>query len=284
MKLNNKGFAFSTMLYGTLALITLVLYAILSNAEASNDTTYYYGSAIEAKLNECISEEIALENCYSSGSGTCDPTSYHACLGISDNTPIVSGKIISEKLLETKVTSGDGLRLDPYVTNRYIYVGNTVNNYLEYSGKVWRIVSVEPDGTVRLIDYSANINEKWDTETEDVWATSTLRTYLVNQYMTQFTDNSKFTSGKWQATMYSHEGITNLSIDDLILQDNNRDAEDSSYAQVGLLTIKDYMKATTTSSCTTSVLTATSCTSWLSNYKGWTLNIDADETTISIAY
>ena len=32
------------------------------------------------------------------------------------------------------------------------------------------------------------------------------------------------------------------------------------------------------------MLTATSCSSWLSNYKGWTLNIDGGQTETSIAY
>ena len=284
MKLNNKGFAFSTMLYGTLALITVILYAILSIFDSSASTTYYYGEAIRDKLNECVNEEITLENCYSSGSANCDTTSYHACLGISNNTIVNNDKLIAEKLLETKVASGDGLREDTYEENRYIYVGNTVNNYIEYSGKTWRILSIEPDGTVRLIDYTANIFNKWDNNAEDMWANSTLKAYLNGNYLATIIDTSKLTSGKWKATIIYHEGLDNLSLDDLKIQEDNREGEDSMFAQVGLLNIGDYMKATNNTSCQSSILDSSLCSSWLSEYKSWTLNIDGDQRDSSVAY
>ena len=47
MKLNNKGFAFSTMLYGTLALITLILYIILGINKGASDEIYFYGDEIQ---------------------------------------------------------------------------------------------------------------------------------------------------------------------------------------------------------------------------------------------
>ena len=284
MKLNNKGFAFSTMLYGTLALITVILYAILSVYDSSESTTYYYGEEIRSKLNECVYEEITLENCYRSGSNSCDPTSYHACLGISQNTIITNNKLIADKLLEVKVTSGDGLKEDPIEGNRYIYAGNDVNNYIEYSGKIWRIVSIEADGTVRLIDYTANLSGKWDNNAEDIWANSTLKTELTGNYLSTLIDTSRLTSGKWKATIIYHDDVTPVSLGDLKMQEDNRDLEDSSFAQVGLLTVGDYMKATNNASCHDSVLGSTNCSSWLANYKGWTLNIDGNQTSSSIAY
>lgn len=47
------------------------------------------------------------------------------------------------------VSSGDGL-YDLY--NRYIYRGEEVNNYLEFDNKVWYIVDIEKNGTIRLLD------------------------------------------------------------------------------------------------------------------------------------
>lgn len=286
MKLDNKGFAFSTMLYGTLAVITLVLYAILSISKSSEDTTYYYGDTILAKLNECVSEEIALENCYSSGSGACDATSYHGCLGYSSIVTPGGGIIASEKLKEKIVSSGDGLYVDPYVDKRYIYVGSNPNNYIQYSGKTWRIVSIEPDGSLKLIDYSANITNTWDSNSQDEWSSSTLKAYLNNEYVSTLSDTSKMVSGKWQATLvYKSKSATgNMTIEELVLQDNDQDGTASSYAQVGMLTIGDYMKATTNQNCKNNMLTATGCSSWLSNYKGWTINIDAEQFNASIAY
>lgn len=284
MKLNNRGFAFSTMLYGTLALITVILYAILNVSQSSNDTIYYYGDKIAQKLNECVTEEIALENCYASGSSTCDATSYHACLGISDSSSEIKGVIISEKLKET-VSPSTGLYSDPYVEKRYIYEGDNPNNYIEYSGKKWRIVSIEADGTLKLIDYTANINKGWDSNAEDSWQNSTLNSYLNNDYFSTLTDTSKLISGKWQATLvYPSMSAANLTINELMVQEKNQESTADSFAQVGLLTISDYMKATTSNNCKDEMLTATSCTSWLANYKGWTLNINGEIYNSSIAY
>lgn len=294
MKLNNKGFAFSTMLYGTLALITVVLYAILSISQSSSDTTYYYGEAIESTLNECINEEIALENCYTSGNTTCDATSYHACLGINDKAPVTGGTLIYDKLKTYAGNSEHGLVADANVQNRYVYAGNNPKNYIMYSGKKWRIVSLEPEGTVRLIDYTIDMNEQWDRNGENLWSNSTLKTYLVNEYISTLPDSSKLTSDKWKATIvYPSRIVGNLTLTELTEQDVEQDLSASVFSQAGMLTIGDYMKATNDNNCKNNILTATGCSSWLSNYKGWTLNvngepeevtIDGEQETINVAY
>ena len=79
---NNKGFAFSTMLYGIFAVILVVLSLIFVLLKSTNDESYYYASKIEEELDECIMEEVALENCYAQSS-SCDTRSYYACLGIT---------------------------------------------------------------------------------------------------------------------------------------------------------------------------------------------------------
>ena len=277
MKLNNKGFAFSTMLYGTLALITVVLFAILSIQKSSIDSTYYYGEAILMKLNECVTAEVELENCYSSASGSCDSkrTAYDNCLGILDNKPSTPEIIISETL-KSKVNTG-GLINDPYVDKRYIYAGTTANNYLEYSGKIWRIISVEPDGTLRLLDSSANFSLVWDGGSQDMWGSSTLYSYLNNDYLSGIADISKVQSGMWIPVMiYPSSSAGSLSVNEYILLE---ESESALYAQVGLPSIVDYMKANNTDSCKNGMLAATSCSSWLSEYAGWTYNINAEQST-----
>ncbi len=291
MKLNNKGFAFSTMLYGTLAIITLVLYAILNIAKSSTDTTYYYGDIIRNKLNECVDEEIQLENCYSTISGTCDTTSYHACLGINDNTSTYTGIIASEKLKDLKVTSGDGLYEDSNSPRRYIYRGTTVNNYIQYSGKLWRIVSVESNGNLKLIDYSNPINIKWHNETNGAsdnleFKNSTLKNSLDSQYIRALTDMSKVTSGRWEAVLIypSLSVSTHFSLNDYYTLKSNQVEESVFYSNVGILSIEDYMNASTTANCQANLLEATGCNSWIAEYKGWTINLNAEITSANVAY
>lgn len=275
MKLNNKGFAFSTMLYGTLALITVILYMILGINQGANDETLFYGDEIQVKLNECVYDEIYLENCYSSHTSGCSATSYHACLGISDSNSGALGDLIAEKLKEKAL--GSGLYADPNIPNRYIYRGNDVNNYIQYSNKIWRILSIEPNGSIKMIDYKFNSIMNWDTNGNDRWATSTLSNYLNSNYLAGITDTSGLVSGAWVATFIRPSfSTTGLSISEYYEQYQDQESDTTSFAQVGLPTVYDYMNATASDECRNHMMTASGCSSWLSNYKGWTININGE--------
>ena len=82
IKLDDTGFAFSTMLYGVFAVILVVLSLIFMLLKSTNDESYYYASKIEEELDECVMEEVALENCFAQSSD-CDTRAYYACLGIT---------------------------------------------------------------------------------------------------------------------------------------------------------------------------------------------------------
>ena len=286
MKLNKKGFAFSTMLYGCVALIAAVLYLILNINKDSTDTTYYFGEELYQSLNECVSEEIRLENCYSSENNplNCNPTAYHACLGISDSNIHEKGTIISEKLKESIVTTGDGLYLDPYDNNRYIFVGDNVNNYIRYGEKVWRILSIEVGGYLKLVDTNKLSNVSWDSTWKGIWSNSSLYSTLNSNYITSITDNSKMFQGDWTAPLlYPTASSTSYGINDLLKEEkDNKNAKVA--AKVGILSISDYMKATSNQKCKTHVIynaaeennEAYNCNSWLSQYKGWTIDISGE--------
>ena len=49
------------------------------------------------------------------------------------------------------VSSGDGLYEDSYESGRYIYRGQSPNNYVEFNNELWRIVAKEIDGTYKII-------------------------------------------------------------------------------------------------------------------------------------
>lgn len=59
-------------------------------------------------------------------------------------------EIVKEKLIKELTTSGDGLYEDSFEENRYIYKGENPNNYIEFNGELWRIVSLESDGTIKI--------------------------------------------------------------------------------------------------------------------------------------
>ena len=59
-------------------------------------------------------------------------------------------KIVKKKLLENLTTTGDGLYIDEYEEGRYVYKGVNPNNYLKFNDELWRIVSLENDGTIKI--------------------------------------------------------------------------------------------------------------------------------------
>ena len=292
MKLNNKGFAFSTMLYGSIALIAAVLYIILNINKTSVDTTYYYGEEVLQDLNDCVTEEIALENCYSSHNNPsdCNSTAYRACLGVTDSNAPEQGVIAAETLkgvnnsnvLTLKSENNDsGLYKDPYVLyeNRYIYMGSEVNNYISYSGKLWRIVSIENDGSLLLIDPVKYTSEKWDSGKGSEWGSSSLYNLLNINYLSSIVDPTKLIQRSWpEALIYPSlfQG-TDYNINDLL---NQEKTQNTVPGNVGLLYLSDYLKASFNTKCQTEVFNpgTKDCNSWLSQYKGWVIDINAEET------
>ncbi len=66
---------------------------------------------------------------------------------------IIKKQTAAEKLKKELVTEGDGLCEDTYEEGRYIYRGGTPNNYITFNEENagWRILSVEADGTIKII-------------------------------------------------------------------------------------------------------------------------------------
>ena len=63
MKLNNKGFAISTILYGLLALVVLILMLIFAVMRTSNNNSKELGESINAELTACRDERLKYNFC-----------------------------------------------------------------------------------------------------------------------------------------------------------------------------------------------------------------------------
>jgi len=77
-----------------------------------------------------------------------------------------SGGTNAATMLASKaVTSGDGLYADTYETGRYVYRGAAPNNYITFNGEEagWRILSVESDGSIKIMKNSVLANLSYDT-------------------------------------------------------------------------------------------------------------------------
>ncbi len=69
----------------------------------------------------------------------------------------------SDTLKGKVVTSGDGLYVDKYNDGRYVYKGGNPNNFIKFNDELWRIISVEKDGTLKIIRVNPLDNPTTDT-------------------------------------------------------------------------------------------------------------------------
>ncbi len=72
-------------------------------------------------------------------------------LSITAKGNVVEKAMTPEELKDLVVNSGDDLYADEYETGRYIYKGSSPNNYIIFNNEMWRILSVEKDGTIKII-------------------------------------------------------------------------------------------------------------------------------------
>ena len=158
----------------------------------SNQTTY------DNTNTELQSENVqdAIDELY----GVCFPPKPGGD-GILDNTDIV--------------TSGDGLYEDEYEDGRYFYKGGNPNNYVTFNNEQagWRIVSIEPDGTIKIMKTASIGNQYWDTNGSNNWARpANLNTYLNSTYYNGLnsTAQSQIVSKDWSIGKVTY-GNNNLA-------------------------------------------------------------------------
>ena len=61
------------------------------------------------------------------------------------------------------VKTGDGLTKDRYESGKYIYRGSNPDNYIQFNGEQWRIISKEVDGTYKIIGTNVIENIAFDS-------------------------------------------------------------------------------------------------------------------------
>ncbi len=123
MKMNNKGFAISTILYSLLVMATLILFLLVGNLSFERNTTDDFVDNIEKELNSFY------------------------------ETSEVNNTLLSDALLSNLNENNyynDGT--DTFIT------GKDPNNYILYTGKVWRAVLINNTSkTVKIITQD-NVN------------------------------------------------------------------------------------------------------------------------------
>ena len=140
-----------------------------------------------------------------------------------------------------------GLEKDPYEC-RYFFTGKNPNNYITFNEESWRIISVECDGTIKIMKTASIVDRKWDTINSNNWARpASLNTYLNGTYYNELnaTAQSQIVAKDWSigAVTYNDNNMANTI--------NNENAAKWN-GKVALATASEYVRSNSNkSSCGT---------------------------------
>ena len=141
-----------------------------------------------------------------------------------------------------QIIENAGLEKDPYEC-RYFFTGKNSNNYITFNNETagWRIISVQCDGTIKILKNESIGKMAWDSSNSNNWARpSTLNTYLNSTYYNEL--NTTAQSQIIKSTYYA--GGENIN-DNNNLQTtiNNEKTIKIENTNVALITISEYVRS-----------------------------------------
>ena len=143
------------------------------------------------------------------------------------------------------------LEKDPYEC-RYFFTGANPNNYITFNNEKagWRIISVECDGTIKIMKNESIGNQAWDTSGSlgnNNWARpASLNTYLNGTYYNSLNSNAQ---SQIIAKNFSIGGVTYANTD-LEKQVNDENSNKWS-GKIALPTSSEYLRTNSNKDCKT---------------------------------
>ena len=138
------------------------------------------------------------------------------------------------------VTEGDGLYKDEYENGKYTYKGANPNNYITFNNEMWRIISVDSNGLIKIMRNESVGDRAFDSGDSNDWETSDIKTYLNDTYLPTITVNQdKIISHTWSI------GAVTAGNSDLAGQIADENGTQSQSASVGMITVSEYLRANT---------------------------------------
>ena len=180
-----------------------------------------------------------------------------------------------------------GLEKDEYEC-RYFFTGANPNNYISFNDEKagWRIISVECDGTIKIMRYNSIGNHGWDSSVADWTSPSTLNTYLNSTYYNELNSNAKnqIVAKNWSV------GKT-ISTDKNLANTINNENSIKWNGKIALATVSEYVRSNSNqNSCGSPgqmfMNTEGQCknTTWMyyPSENWWTLSSDSTATVIYV--
>lgn len=192
---------------------------------------------------------------------------------ICDNySTMTLGSYILEN--EKIVTEKEGLY---QYGEEFIYRGENINNYIEFSGKVWRILRINADGTLRIILDSTKTKAVWDdrynASTNEYNGINDFEKSRIKDSLNELLKDEEFITTenkKWLvAKNVCIDKKDSINFSKIYSIDCNKYSEDK--YELSLLQIDEYFVASIDSNCNN--IKSNSCTNYnyLANSRYWTI-------------
>ena len=174
------------------------------------------------------------------------------------NNNVMLYPVLGKEYLIDKVTSTMTLTEEDVDGTRFVS-GQVNNNYLWYSGKLWRIVSIDKDSNIKLVTQGNMTTLNWNTSSSTNYSASQIRTWLKNEFLpTLYDAENLLANEEWDYTTYTSFPTKKNT-------DNSTKLTGENAEKVGLLNIYDFMMTGGTSSSGTNT--------FLNNgYSWWTMS------------
>ena len=172
-----------------------------------------------------------------------------------------------------QIIEDGGLEKDPYEC-RYFFIGANPNNYITFNGETagWRIISVECDGTIKIMRNESIGGMAWDTSSNNNWSRpATLSTYLNETYLNNLNNEA-------QSQIVPHNfSIGSLRIDEGNLENTINNENGTTWSgKIALPTASEYIRSNSNKTNCGAMNqvwspSSTSCgvTTWMHNNTYW---------------
>lgn len=137
---------------------------------------------------------------------------------------VIENTLVNKILNNNKIVSNNGLVMNG---SSYIFKGNVENNYVLYSGYLFRIVGINKDNTIKLVTDDITASLVWSYDTD--YNNSYVKTYLEKVFYKSLTDPTRYLAKE------------DWCIDEIDKKYNI--CKNKIKAEVGLLTYNDYVLA-----------------------------------------
>lgn len=178
------------------------------------------------------------------------------------------------------VITKEGLYPDEYEEGRYVFKGMNINNYIKVGNEFWRIISIEKDGSIKILKDTPLEQKAFSTENLNNWDSSSIKEYLNTEYVTKLNTRLKshVLSSSWSI------GPISFTNDDLANQIANEKTIQSEKSEIGLITVSDYLRANSNQDQCSNILLESQnneicqTTNWmyLTNQLWWTITPSVD--------